>query len=143
MQDRLEHVDSKVHRTNEISRAELFASSEKSLPRPLPPYRFEQVEYKQLKVGPNYHVHCDYQYYSLPYPLVGRTLSTQLNQTKVTVIDGTLMVAEHPRLEGRRGQHSTLEAHIPPQHKDVSGLSSRDWLADSSYHPLNEELSTR
>ncbi|MGV2852900.1 Mu transposase domain-containing protein [Glutamicibacter sp. AGC13] len=128
VQDRLEHVNSKVHRTNGISRAELFASSEKSLLRPLPPHRFEQVEYKQLKVGPNYHVHCDYQYYSVPYQLVGRTLSTQLTQTKVTLIDGTLVVAEHPRLGGRRGQHSTLEAHVPPQHKDVSGLWSREWF---------------
>ncbi len=128
VQDRLGHVNSKVHRTNGISRAELFASSEKSLLRPLPPHRFEKVEYKQLKVGPNYHVHCDYQYYSVPYQLVGRTLSTQLTQTKVTLIDGTLVVAEHPRLGGRRGQHSTLEAHIPPQHKDVSGLWSREWF---------------
>lgn len=142
--DRLEQVNSKVHRTNGISRAELFASSEAGLLKPLPSHRFEQAEYKQLKVGPNYHVNCDYQYYSVPYQLVGRTLSTRLTQTKVTVIDGATVVAEHARLEGRRGQHSTLDAHIPAQHKDGSGLWSRDWFIAhaQSFGPATVEVIT-
>ncbi|NAZ17274.1 IS21 family transposase [Glutamicibacter soli] len=139
---RLDHVNSKVHRTNGVSRAELFASSEAERLKPLPSHRFEQVEYKQLKVGPNYHVNCDYQYYSVPYQLVGRTLSVRLTQTRVTVIDGSAVVAEHARLEGRRGQHSTLQVHIPVQHKDVSGLWSRDWFIAhaQSFGPATVEV---
>lgn len=142
VRQRLDHVNSKVHRTNGVSRAELFASSEAELLKPLPSHRFEQVEYKQLKVGPNYHVNCDYQYYSVPYQLVGRTSSVRLTQTRVTVIDGSAVVAEHARLEGRRGQHSTLQVHIPAQHKDVSGLWSRDWFIAhaQSFGPATVEV---
>ncbi|MGC0271071.1 Mu transposase domain-containing protein [Glutamicibacter soli] len=80
----------------------------------------------------------------MPYQLVGRTLSTRLTQTRVTVVDGTTVVAEHPRLVGRRGQHSTLDAHIPAQHKDVSGLWSRDWFIAhaQSFGPATVEVIT-
>lgn len=54
------------------------------------------------------------------------------------------MVAEHPRLGGRRGQHSTLEAHVPPQHRDVSGLWSREWFIANaqSFGPATVDVIT-
>ena len=55
----------------------------------------------------------------------------------MTVFDGQQVVAEHARKHGRKGQYSTDPGHVPPQHREVSGLWSRRWFADraGSYGP--------
>ncbi len=35
--------------------------------RDLPPTPFTEVSYKRLKVDRNWHITCDYQYYSVPF----------------------------------------------------------------------------
>lgn len=48
----------------------------------------------------------------------------------MTVFDGTDIVGEHRRLQGRKGQYSTLPEHVPPQHQNIDGLWSRRWFTD-------------
>ncbi|MEI2643158.1 MAG: hypothetical protein V9G10_12760 [Candidatus Nanopelagicales bacterium] len=80
---------------------------------PLPAERFEEVEWKEVKAGRNYHIACDSQYYSVPYALAGRLLRVRLSAARVTVFDGHDIVCEHRRLHGRKGQYSTLPEHVP------------------------------
>lgn len=96
----------------------------------LPDEPFEQVEWKELKVGRNYHLTADYQHYSAPYRLAGRVLRVRLTTGRVTVFDGQQVVAEHRRKSGRKGQYSTDPGHVPPQHRNVDGLWSRSWFTD-------------
>jgi len=91
---------------------------------------FGEVAWKELKVGRNYHVTCDYQHYSAPFALAGRQLRVRLTSSSVTIFDGQQIVAEHNRKHGRKGQYSTNPAHVPPQHRDVKGLWSRRWFTD-------------
>ena len=97
---------------------------------PLPAARFEEVTWKELKAGRNYHITCDYQRYSVPYALAGRLLRVRLTSTRMTVFDGHEVVCEHRRLTGRKGQYSTLPEHVPAQHQGVDGLWSRRWFTD-------------
>lgn len=57
-------------------------------------------------------------------------LRVRLTRTRVTVFDGQQDVAEHARRHGRKGQYSTNPEHVPPQHREVSGLWSRRWFTD-------------
>jgi hypothetical protein len=128
--ERVWEINHEIRRADGTTRFELFTAEEAALLAPLPDERFEQVEWKQLKAGRNYHVTADYQHYSVPYALAGRLLRARLTVSRVTVFDGQQVVAEHRRKTGRTGQYSTDPGHVPPQHRDIDGLWSRRWFTD-------------
>ncbi|WP_373366975.1 Mu transposase domain-containing protein [Nocardioides aromaticivorans] len=88
------------------------------------------MEWRQVKIGRNYHLTTDYQHYSVPYALAGRLVRVRLPASRVTVFDGQQVVAEHRRKTGRKGQYSTDPGHVPPRHRNADGLWSRDWFLD-------------
>jgi transposase len=92
--ERVHEVNHDLRRADGTTRFELFAAEEASLLAPLPDEPFEQVEWKELKVGRNYHVTADYQHYSVPYALAGRVLRVPADRIKG---DGVRRAA------GRRG----------------------------------------
>lgn len=53
------------------ARFERFTDEEAPLLNALPDEAFEHVEWKQAKVGRNYHATVDYQHYSVPGPWPG------------------------------------------------------------------------
>ncbi len=135
--ERVKEINEQIRRADGTTRWERFEAEELALLGSLPAERFEEVEWKQVKAGRNYHIACDSQYYSVPYALAGRLLRVRLSPTTVTVFDGHDIVAQHPRLRGRKGQYATQTEHVPPQHRDVAGLWSRRWFTDRarSYGP--------
>jgi len=128
--ERVFEVNHELRRADGTTRFELFAAEEAPELSALPDEPFEQVEWKELKVGRNYHVTADYQHYSTPYRLAGRVLRVRLTTGRVTVFDAQQVVAEHRRKTGRKGQYSTDPGHVPPQHRNVDGLWSRRWFTD-------------
>lgn len=68
--------------------------------RDLPPTPFTEVYYKRLKVDRNWHITCDYQYYSVPFQLVGEAVTVRLTPQLVSIFNGDQLVAEHTRLHG-------------------------------------------
>ena len=128
--ERVHEINHDIRRADDSTRWERFEAEEAHLLGSLPDARFEEVEWKELKAGRNYHVTADYQRYSVPYALAGRLLRVRLTSTRISVFDGTEIVCEHRRLAGRKGQYSTLSEHVPPQHRTIDGLWSRDWFID-------------
>lgn len=143
--ERLVDINENLRRVDRSTRRELFEAEEAGALQPLPAQRYEDVEYKQLKVGRNYHVMSDYQYYSVPYMLAGKTLSARITATRVSLFDGNELVCEHPRKHGRRGQYSTELSHAPKQHQDIHGLWSRQWFLDNarSHGPATVKVITQ
>ncbi|ALQ29472.1 hypothetical protein ATC04_02240 [Arthrobacter sp. YC-RL1] len=86
--ERLVDLNDRLRRVNGSTRRELFEAEEAALLAPLPDDPFESVEYKQLKVGRNYHVTSDYQHYSVPYELAGKILSVRMTARTVSMFDG-------------------------------------------------------
>ena len=127
---RVREINKEIRRADDTTRWEIFQAEEASLLAPLPRDRFEEVEWKELKVGRNYHLSCDFQHYSVPPVFAGRLLRVRLTALRVTVFDGADIVCEHPRQRGRKGQYSTIPEHVPKQHRDVDGLWSRRWFVD-------------
>lgn len=128
--ERVGEINHDLRRADGTTRWEQFTGEEQALLAALPATRFEEVEWKELKAGRNYHITCDYQRYSVPYALAGRLLRVRLTSSTVTVFDGHDIVCEHRRLTGRKGQYSTLAEHVPPQHQGIDGLWSRRWFTD-------------
>jgi transposase len=128
--ERVDEVNHGIRRVDGTTRFERFRDEEAPLLKRLPGEAFEEVAWKELKVGRNYHVTTDYQHYSVPYALAGQLLRVRITSSHVSVFSGQRIVAEHARKNGRKGQYSTNPAHVPPQHKDIAGLWSRRWFID-------------
>ncbi|WP_342384255.1 IS21 family transposase [Agrococcus sp. KRD186] len=128
--ERVREINHDIRRADDTTRWERFEAEEAHLLGPLPDAAFEEVAWKELKAGRNYHVTADSQRYSVPYALAGQLLRVRLTSTRVTVFDGHEIVCEHRRLTGRKGQYSTLPEHVPPQHRNIDGLWSRRWFTD-------------
>ncbi|WP_241985107.1 MULTISPECIES: IS21 family transposase [Cryobacterium] len=127
---RVKEINHDIRRANDTTRWEVFQAEEAAQLGPLPGDRFEEVEWKELKAGRNYHLSCDGQHYSVPFKMAGRLLRVRLTSSRVTVFDGQDIVSEHARKLGRKGQYSTLPEHVPTQHRDIEGLWSRRWFVD-------------
>ncbi|MDO4798829.1 MAG: hypothetical protein Q4A01_12520, partial [Coriobacteriales bacterium] len=60
-----------------------------------------------------FHVTVDYMHYSVPHALIGRQVDVRMTSAAVAVLADGEVVAEHPRLRGRKGQYSTVVDHMP------------------------------
>ncbi|MDK6484469.1 hypothetical protein QP187_24410, partial [Escherichia coli] len=85
----------------------------------------------------NWHVMCDYQYYSVPFTLVGKRLTARITPGLVTLFDGEHIVAEHVRLTGFKYRYSTDPAHGPADGDTSHNVLTRDELISwaSSFGP--------
>lgn len=54
--ERVYEINHEIRRADGTTRFELFSTEEAPMLSPLPDERFEQVEWKELKAGRNYHV---------------------------------------------------------------------------------------
>jgi transposase len=90
--------------------ADLLAGERRGeLPEPFPIARWSEH-----RVRTDCHIQLFYNFYSVPYRLVGKRAVVRLDATSVTVYDDFAVVARHERLYGR-GQSSTDRSHYPPQ----------------------------
>lgn len=142
---RVDEINHDMPDVNGVTRWARFVAEEQYALAALPDTRFEEVEWKQLKVARNYHIRADSQHYSVPHQLAGRLVSVRLTSMRVTVFDGTVVVCEHDRINGRKGQYSTLAEHVPKQHQGIEGLWFRTWFTDRarSFGPATLKVITQ
>ncbi len=100
----------------DASRAELFNMLDKPALRSLPAERFLYTEFKQAKVGPDYHIEYKQHYYSVPHQLVGQHVQLEASRQLVRIYHQGQCVAQHPASAKVRGQ-STYTEHMPSNHQ--------------------------
>lgn len=131
IRERLYAFNHKVFQRKDGSRATWFAEERVSL-LPLPRNPFEMAEWKVATVAFNYHIGVDEQYYSVPYEYIKKKVDVRLTRHVVEVFFESCRICSHVRLYGRRGQYSTQEAHMPPNHQQYiqwNGKRFREWAA--------------
>lgn len=116
-------VNAKPFQKREGSRRSVFLAEEQDLLRPLPSTRFELADLRKAKVGPNYHIQVETNFYSVPARLIGKQLDVRVTTGMVEVFEGAERVASHARLRSVRGHYQTIEDHMPPAHR----AQLRDW----------------
>jgi hypothetical protein len=131
---RLEAFNARPFQKKEGSRLSLFRDEEKQILLPLPAARFETAEFRQCTVQFNYHISVDGMLYSVPYEYIKRQVEVRLTDTAVEIFCGTMRIASHRRLYGRKGQYSTVEQHMPEEHRQYlewNGDRFRRWAAQT------------
>ena len=91
-----------------------FAEVEKSLLTPLPDVPPQLAIWSKVKVYRDAYVHYQYNYYSVPFRLVGHDLWLKDSDTMVTLYQEHEAVASHVRSK-LRGERKTVNDHMPPE----------------------------
>lgn len=128
IEERLADINCSMTRADGTTRRTRFDEEEAPMMRDLPPTPFTEVSYKRLKVDRNWHITCDYQYYSVPYQLVGKAVTVRLTPKLVSIFNGDQLVAEHTRLHGFKYRYSTDPNHGPTGDDDGHNVLTRDEL---------------
>ena len=116
---RVDDINMNMPRLDGITRKELFDADEAPMMRDLPDAPFTEVSWRNVKVHRNWHICCDYQYYSVPVQYIGKTLQTRLTNSLVSIFDDDL-VAEHSRMHRFKYRYCNDPAHIPE--RDIAGV---------------------
>jgi transposase len=121
----------KPFQKKEGSRASLF-SEEKPFLLPLPDRPYELATWKVATVQHNYHVSINGQNYSVPYEYIKRKVDVRITKQVIEIFFEGDRICSHPRLGGRLGQFSTVESHMPLEHRQYAtwdGDRFRRWAA--------------
>jgi transposase len=109
----LEHTcNSRVHGTTRKVPTELFNSQEKDKLLKLPDSDFIIPQVGTRKVYHDCHVYIEYNYYSVPFEYVGKTVEVEVKDNFVKVFYEYKQIAMHKRLMDK-GEFSTVETHYP------------------------------
>jgi transposase len=98
------------------SRRELFETLERGALHALPATPFEFAEWKQCRVGLDYHVEIDKHYYSVPHTLLKEKLWARKTATTVELFHNGKRVAAHVRSSSNR-KPTTVREHMPSSHR--------------------------
>lgn len=116
VQDQLEqwtdNSNKKIHGTTKKVIGEVFETIEKQKLSPLPAEPFSFFNRCERKVGLNCHIHFENNYYSVPFPYVGREVTVRYNERVVRIIFKGEDIALHKRCAGQ-GNFTTERAHLP------------------------------
>jgi hypothetical protein len=96
----------------------------------LPVRNFEKAEWQIATVQYNYHISVDGQYYSVPYEYIKQKVDIRVTQNVVEVFFENNRICSHVRLDGKKNQYSTTQAHMPSNHQQYiqwDGQRFRDW----------------
>ena len=102
----------RVHGTTRKIPIELFNEKEKDKLLKLPDTDFIMPQVGTRKVFHDCHVYIEYNYYSVPYEYVGRTVEVEITDNFVKIFYEYKQIAMHKRLGGK-GEFSTIESHYP------------------------------
>jgi transposase len=104
--------NARIHGTTRKIPREVFEAEERDKLIKLP-----EIEFRISKVGDRIvyndcHVYIDYNYYSVPFEYVGKTVNIEIDNKLVRIFYQYKQIAIHEKSEGR-GQFKTVEGHYP------------------------------
>lgn len=144
--ERLYEFNHKSFQKREGSRFNDFAE-EKLFLLPLPSTPFEMAEWRIASVSPDYHILADKMKYSVPYEYIHQKVDVRITKSTVEIFFEGNRICSHRRLYGKANQYSTIEDHMPPDHRQYiqwNGEKFRLWageIGENTYTVVNSVLS--
>jgi transposase len=120
----LAQINNRASRHLGASRRALFEDLERSALKPLPAEPYVFAEWKQCRVGLDYHVDVDKHYYSVPHQLLREKVWARITARTVEVFYRGKRVAAHVRSSSNR-KHTTVREHMPSSHRRYA-----DWTPE-------------
>jgi transposase len=112
----LDQLNGKVTRHLGASRRDLFETLDRPALKPLPVEPYVYAEWKECRVGLDYHIDVGRHYYSVPHQLLKQKLWVRITARTIEAYFQGKRVAAHQRTSGNR-QHSTHRDHMPANHR--------------------------
>jgi transposase len=107
-----QRINQRIHGTTRKIPQEVFEKEEKTQLLPLPQEEFAMAKVGTRKVYHDCHIYVDYNYYSVPFSYVGKTVEINLTEKLLKISYQGKEIATHLRLSGR-GNFSTSNSHYP------------------------------
>ena len=117
-------LNQRVTRHLGASRRMLFDDVDRPMLKPLPVEPYVYAEWKQCRVGVDYHVEVDKHFYSVPHTLLRETIWARITARTVEVFHHGQRVAAHVRSSSNR-KHTTVREHMPSSHQRYA-----DWTLE-------------
>ena len=117
-------INNRVSRHLGASRRALFEEIERSALKPLPAEPYVFAEWKQCRVGLDYHVEIDKHYYSVPHQLLREKVWARITARTIEVFHRGKRIAAHVRSSSNR-KHTTVREHMPSSHRRYA-----DWTPE-------------
>lgn len=113
----------------EGNRLSTFEAIDKPALKPLPATRYEYADWKDAKVGFNYHVEYEGFFYSVHYTNVGKASRIRATSSIIEIFVEGERVAAHKRNFSIYKRYTTLPEHMPESHKAVTTWNSERYLS--------------
>jgi transposase len=117
-------INNRVSRHLGASRRALFEDLERSALKPLPAEPYVFAEWKECRVGLDYHVEIEKHYYSVPHQLLREKVWARITVRTIEVFHRGKRVAAHVRSSSNR-KHTTVREHMPSSHRRYA-----DWTPE-------------
>ncbi len=117
-------INDRVSRHLGASRRALFEEIERSALKPPPAEPYVFAEWKQCRVGLDYHVEIAKHYYSVPHQLLREKVWARITARTIEVFHRGKRVAAHVRSSSNR-KHTTIREHMPSSHQRYA-----DWTPE-------------
>ena len=117
-------INDRVSRHLGASRRVLFEDLERLALKPLPAEPYVFAEWKECRVGLDYHVEVGKHYYSVPHQLLREKVWARVTARTVEVFHRGQRVAVHARSSSNR-KHTTVREHMPSSHRRYA-----DWTPE-------------
>jgi transposase len=98
------------------TRRQLLEELDRSALMPLPSEPYVFAEWRVRRVGIDYHVEVENQFYSVPYRFVRSEVEVRLTGRTVEIFVKGERIAVHMRGSGNR-KHTTIADHMPSSHR--------------------------
>ena len=117
-------LNARVTRHLGASRQALFEELERPALKPLPAEPYVYAEWKECRLGLDYHVEVEKHYYSVPHQLLREKMWARITARTVEVFHRGKRVAAHVRSSSNR-KHTTVREHMPSSHRRYA-----DWTPE-------------
>ncbi len=141
----VDELNHKPHTRFKVSRYDRWQQYERPKLKPLPPFPFEVIEWKEAKLHPDSHIFMDGTYYSAPHAYRGNTLKVKLTPSHVEIFNQLERIAVHPRCKNHQGKFISDPPHLPPNARAYHEATPQNILAQAKnlsteLHQLLDEL---
>ena len=117
-------LNARVTRHLGASRKALFEELECPALKSLPAEPYTYAQWKECKLGLDYHVEVEKHYYSVPHQLLREKMWVRVTARTVEVFHRGKRVAAHMRSSSNR-KHTTVREHMPSSHRRYA-----DWTPE-------------